>query len=193
MEDLYNRARFKKITIRSHTRASLYYTFIWHRLFSEIYHQVSYTWLSMLYIYLTYIVFGIYHQVLYTWLSILYIYLTHIVFRDLPSDLIHLALYIIHLFDTYCFQRFTIRSNTPCPLYYTVIWSTMFIKHYYVLLWNGHMILSFFFSDPTSNVLVRLLQESANMWLGNQYVIKNQLKLGMLLKLCYYYYISLFS
>ena len=70
----------QRFTIRSHTRGSLYYTFIWHILFSEIYHQI-----------------------LYTWLSILYIYLTHVVFRHLPSDLIHVAIYIIHLFDTCCF------------------------------------------------------------------------------------------
>ena len=93
----------QRFTIRSHTRGSLYYTFMWHILFSEIYHQTQYTLFSILYI-IWYILFSeIYHQILYKWLSILYIYLTHVVFRHLPSDLIHVALYIIHLFDTYCF------------------------------------------------------------------------------------------
>jgi hypothetical protein len=167
---LFDTYCFQRFTIRSYTRGSLYYTFIWHMLFSRDLPSDPI------------------HLVLYT-----IHYLTHIVFRDLPSDPIYVVIYIIHLFDTCCFQRFTIRSYTCGSLYYTFIWQTMFIKHYYLLLWNGHMILMSFFSDPTSNVFVRLLQESENAWLGNQYIIKNQLTLDMLWKLCYYYYISLFS
>ena len=95
---LFGTCCFQRFTIRSYTCGSLYYTFIWHMLFSEIYHQI-----------------------LYTLLSILYIYLAHVVFRDLPLDPIHVALYIIHLFDTCCFQRFTIRYYTRGSLYYTFI------------------------------------------------------------------------
>jgi hypothetical protein len=110
---LFDTCCFQWFTIRSYTRGSLYYTFIWHMLFSEIYHQVPYTWLSML-----------------------YIYLTHVVFRDLPSDPIHVALYSIHSFDTCCFQRFTIRSYTRCSLYYTFIWHTLILKIYNQILYT---------------------------------------------------------
>jgi hypothetical protein len=57
----------------------------------------------------------IYHQILYTLLSILYIYLAHVVFTDLPSDPIHVVLYIIHLFDKQCsfgFMRIKIYNNS---------------------------------------------------------------------------------
>jgi len=112
LEDFYNRARFKRFTIKSYTRGSLYYTFIWHILFSEIYHQILYTWFSILYIYLTLYCFQRFTIRSNTRGSLYYTFIWHMYFRDLPSHPIHVVLYIMHLFDTYCFQRFTIRSYT---------------------------------------------------------------------------------